>query len=156
MTEIILYGIILWRWRSPQPARSASMYMRNRSQRIFFWRSGLPRFFASLRSPFLWPVYTPASTAEIPGARGLKLPLLRRSWRRFHQLPGPLRLILFPSAITNSVSVLLLPIVSEADAGGNKNAVRRAIFTSIRLCLLLGFFFTALFLVFGDGGGEQN
>lgn len=65
-----------------------------------------------------------------------------------------LPLILFPSAITNSVSVLLLPIVSEADAGGNKNAVRRAIFTSIRLCLLLGFFFTALFLVFGRLAGR--
>lgn len=65
-----------------------------------------------------------------------------------------LPLILFPSAITGSVSVLLLPIVSEADAGGNKNAVRRAIFTSIRLCLLLGFFFTALFLVFGRLAGR--
>ena len=65
-----------------------------------------------------------------------------------------LPLILFPSAITNSVSVLLLPIVSEADAGGNQNAVRRAIFTSIRLCLLLGFFCTALFLLFGRPVGR--
>ncbi len=65
-----------------------------------------------------------------------------------------LPLILFPSAITGSVSVLLLPIVSEADAGGNKTAVRRAIFTSIRLCLLLGFFFTALFLLFGRLAGR--
>lgn len=65
-----------------------------------------------------------------------------------------LPLILFPSAITGSVSVLLLPIVSEADAGGNQNAVRRAIFTSIRCCLLLGFFCTALFLLFGRLAGR--
>lgn len=65
-----------------------------------------------------------------------------------------LPLILFPSAITNSISVLLLPIVAEADAGGNQTAVRRAIFTSIRCCLLLGFFCTALFLLFGRLAGR--
>lgn len=65
-----------------------------------------------------------------------------------------LPLILFPSAITNSISVLLLPIVSEADASGNQRAVRRAILTSIRLCLLLGFFCTALFLLFGRLAGR--
>ena len=65
-----------------------------------------------------------------------------------------LPLILFPSAVTNSISVLLLPIVSEADASGNQTAVRRAIFTSIRCCLLLGFFCTTLFLVFGRLAGR--
>ena len=65
-----------------------------------------------------------------------------------------LPLILFPSAITGSISVLLLPIVSEADASGNQSAVRRAIFTSIRCCLLLGFFCTALFLLFGRLAGR--
>lgn len=65
-----------------------------------------------------------------------------------------LPLILFPSAITGSISVLLLPIVSEADASGNQTAVRRAIFMSIRCCLLLGFFCTALFLLFGRLAGR--
>lgn len=65
-----------------------------------------------------------------------------------------LPLILFPSAVTNSISVLLLPIVAEADASGNQTAVRRAIFTSIRCCLLLGFFCTALFLLFGRLAGR--
>lgn len=65
-----------------------------------------------------------------------------------------LPLILFPSAITNSISVLLLPIVSEADANGNHNAVRRAILTSIRYCLLLGFGCTAMFLLFGRMAGR--
>ncbi|MDE6845289.1 MAG: polysaccharide biosynthesis protein [Lachnospiraceae bacterium] len=63
-------------------------------------------------------------------------------------------LILFPSAITNSISVLLLPIVSEADASGNKSAVRRAIMTSIRYCLLLGFGCTAMFLLLGRAAGR--
>ena len=65
-----------------------------------------------------------------------------------------LPLILFPSAITNSISVLLLPIVSEADASGNNAAVRRAIMTSIRYCLLLGFGCTAMFLLLGRPAGR--
>lgn len=65
-----------------------------------------------------------------------------------------LPLILFPSAITNSISVLLLPIVSEADASGDHAAVRRAILTSIRCCLLLGFGCTAMFLVCGRPAGR--
>lgn len=63
-------------------------------------------------------------------------------------------LILFPSAITNSISVLLLPIVSEADANGNRNAVTRAILTSIKYCLLLGFLCTGAFLLFGRMAGR--
>lgn len=65
-----------------------------------------------------------------------------------------LPLILFPSAITNSISVLLLPIVAEADASGNNAAVRRAIMTSIRYCLLLGFGCTAMFLLLGRTAGR--
>lgn len=65
-----------------------------------------------------------------------------------------LPLILFPSAVTNSISVLLLPVVSEADADGNQAAVRRAILTSIRSCLLMGFFCTAMFLLFGRTAGR--
>ena len=65
-----------------------------------------------------------------------------------------LPLILFPSAITNSISVLLLPIVSEADASGNQTAVRRAIMTSIRYCMLLGCGCTAMFLLLGRSAGR--
>ena len=44
-----------------------------------------------------------------------------------------LPLILFPGAITNSNScVLLLPMVSEADAVGNRNKIAKAIQSSIR------------------------
>lgn len=65
-----------------------------------------------------------------------------------------LPLILFPSAITNSISVLLLPIVSEAEANGNHQAIRKAVKKSIRYCLLLGFLCTALFLAFGRLAGQ--
>ena len=65
-----------------------------------------------------------------------------------------LPLILFPSAITNSISVLLLPIVAEADANGNRFAVRRTIMTSIRYCLLLGFGCTVMFLLLGRAAGR--
>ena len=65
-----------------------------------------------------------------------------------------LPLILFPSAITNSISVLLLPIVAEADASGSRTTVRRAIMTSIRYCLLLGFGCTVMFLLTGRAAGR--
>ena len=65
-----------------------------------------------------------------------------------------LPLILFPSAITNSVSVLLLPIVSEADGNGNHTAIRKAVRTSIKYCLLLGFLCTGAFLLFGRLAGK--
>ncbi len=60
-----------------------------------------------------------------------------------------LPLILFPSAITNSICVLLLPIVSEADASDNINTIKKAVHKSIRYGFLLGVAFTLLFLCFG-------
>ena len=63
-------------------------------------------------------------------------------------------LILFPSAITNSISVLLLPIVSEADASGSQNTITKVVLKSIKYCMLLGFGCTALFLLFGRMAGN--
>lgn len=60
-----------------------------------------------------------------------------------------LPLLLFPGAITNSICVLLLPLVSEADAGGNKRAIKKAIDKSITYGFLLGAAFTILFLLTG-------
>ena len=65
-----------------------------------------------------------------------------------------LPLILFPSAITNSISVLLLPVVAEADDNGNHHTITRAILQSFRYCLLLGFACTAFFLLFGRLAGR--
>lgn len=65
-----------------------------------------------------------------------------------------LPLILFPSAITNSVSVLLLPLVSEAEANANYHAIRKAVRKSIKYCLILGFACTGFFLLFGRFAGN--
>lgn len=60
-----------------------------------------------------------------------------------------LPLIFFPSAITNSICVLLLPMVSEAEALGNKEKIETAIQNSIRYGFLLGIFFTTIFFISG-------
>lgn len=60
-----------------------------------------------------------------------------------------LPLIFFPGAITNSICVLLLPIVSEADAADNKGTIRKAINKSISYGFGLGILFTTLFILFG-------
>lgn len=58
--------------------------------------------------------------------------------------------IMFPSVITNSVSVLLLPTISEAQAKGNTAMIHRTIRRTVKSCLLLGFLCTAGFLVTGN------
>ena len=61
-----------------------------------------------------------------------------------------LPLILFPSAVTNAVSVMLLPSVAENQATGNYDKIRSCIFTTIRCCLILGFLSTLFFYSTGD------
>lgn len=61
-----------------------------------------------------------------------------------------LPLVLFPSAITNSLAVMLLPTVSEAQASGNKTAIERLTRKTTKSCLLLGFFCTIVFLLTGN------
>lgn len=60
-----------------------------------------------------------------------------------------LPLILFPSTLTNSVSVMLMPAIAEEQAVENMSAIKKSIYTTIKYCLLLGILFTGLFLVFG-------
>lgn len=62
--------------------------------------------------------------------------------------------ILFPGALTNSVSVLLMPLVAEADAGHNTSAIRSAILKCIRYCLLLGCLCMGIFLSCGNFMGS--
>lgn len=59
-------------------------------------------------------------------------------------------IIMFPSVITNSVSVLLLPAISEAKAAGDERLIRRTIAKTIKTCLLWGFLCTGGFLVTGN------
>lgn len=60
-----------------------------------------------------------------------------------------LPLILFPSAITNALSTVLLPSVAEKQALGDRASIRKNILLSIKYCFLLGF---GAFLFFYAGG----
>lgn len=62
-------------------------------------------------------------------------------------------LLMFPSTITNSLSVLLLPSVSEAQAANNHNYIKKAVEKSVKYCLLIGLFCTTVFLIFGKQFG---
>lgn len=64
-----------------------------------------------------------------------------------------LPLVLFPSAITGSVSTVLLPAVSEASSLHDQKRIRRAVEKTIQGSLLLGIFFTGVFLFFGKSLG---
>ncbi len=59
-------------------------------------------------------------------------------------------IILFPNVFTNSLSVLLLPAVSEASARNDREKIKFAIQKGTRYGLLAGFAFTILFLFTGD------
>ena len=58
-------------------------------------------------------------------------------------------LVLFPSTITNAVSVMLLPSVSEAQARGNMRTIRWTVGSTLKYCLLLGIFSTGIFFFYG-------
>lgn len=60
-----------------------------------------------------------------------------------------LPLVLFPSTITNSVSVMLLPSVAELQALGKKRQIRRAASRISFCCLALGFGCGIFFFLFG-------
>ena len=61
-----------------------------------------------------------------------------------------LPVILFPSAIANSASVILLPMVSESDSRGKQSDVAMTVRRCLCTCLALGFFSTIGFLIFGE------
>lgn len=63
-------------------------------------------------------------------------------------------LILFPSAVTSSVSVLLLPYISEAVAKGDTAKIRSAIKKSVIGCTMMGSLFCIFFLLFGPFLGK--
>jgi stage V sporulation protein B len=58
--------------------------------------------------------------------------------------------VFFPAVLTNSLSVLLLPSISQAKAEHKEKTVRRAVSLCIYGGLALGFVFTFLFLITGD------
>lgn len=61
--------------------------------------------------------------------------------------------IFFPNALTSSVAVLLLPIISENYALGNFRAVRTATIRTLKYCALMGFCCMAGFVLLGGWAG---
>ena len=60
-----------------------------------------------------------------------------------------LSFIMFPSVITNSISVLLLPSVSELQAAGDHTNIRATIQKALYFCIPFGSFCTVFFLAAG-------
>lgn len=59
-------------------------------------------------------------------------------------------LIFFPNALTGSVAVLLLPMISESHAKGDLTTVKKTIWRTIKYCGLLGFLCLCCFGFFGS------
>lgn len=60
-----------------------------------------------------------------------------------------LPLIMFPTAITNALSVMLLPEVSGAQSAHNERSIIKTLNRSVRLCMMMGIMSTLLFLFYG-------
>lgn len=58
-------------------------------------------------------------------------------------------LIFFPNAVTGSIAVLLLPLISQENARGNIKEVRKLTIKTIQYCSLLGFLCMGIFLFGG-------
>lgn len=63
-------------------------------------------------------------------------------------------LIFFPNALTGSVAVLLLPMISESNAKGDSDAVRKAVFRTMKYCGLMGGICMGVFVLFGNTIGS--
>ena len=61
---------------------------------------------------------------------------------------------MFPGTITNSLSVLLLPEISEAQAADKKESIQSAVSLSLKYSLIVGIFSACVFLVFGNTLGN--
>lgn len=64
-------------------------------------------------------------------------------------------LIFFPNALTGSVAVLLLPLISENYAKGDLATVKKTIWQTIKYCALLGLSCLCLFGLFGNLLGKM-
>ena len=61
--------------------------------------------------------------------------------------------IFFPNALTSSVAILLLPMISESYALGDMAAVRKYSTKTIKYCGLMGFGCLCIFVLFGGWAG---
>lgn len=60
-----------------------------------------------------------------------------------------LTVILLPSSLVNSVSVLLLPRISEAQASGKNRTIAYVIRRSVSFCCIMGLLFSSFFFISG-------
>lgn len=65
-----------------------------------------------------------------------------------------LTVILLPSSLVNSVSVLLLPRISQAQAAGKNQTISLVIRRSVTFCCIMGLICSSMFLLFGRWAGE--
>ncbi|WP_432627578.1 oligosaccharide flippase family protein [Brotaphodocola sp.] len=63
--------------------------------------------------------------------------------------------ILFPSAITNSMAVLLLPSVARAQAEGRNDLIDTTVSMSLRYSMYMGIFCIGVFVLFGNALGTS-
>lgn len=63
--------------------------------------------------------------------------------------------IFFPNALTSSVAILLLPVISESYALGNMDAVKRSTVKTVKYCGLMGFVCMLVFVFFGRFAGSR-
>lgn len=57
--------------------------------------------------------------------------------------------IMFPATLTNSLSMMLLPAISEANAVKNKKLIEHTTSKTIHFCLVIGIFALFLFFIYG-------
>ena len=63
--------------------------------------------------------------------------------------------ILFPSAITNSIAVLLLPSIAQDQAAGRQDSIRSSIHLSLRYSMYMGIFCIGVFTLHGAALGTN-
>ncbi len=63
--------------------------------------------------------------------------------------------IMFPSAIVNSLAVVLLPTVARHQSAGNDSGISKSISMSFRYSLYMGILCIGIFTVFGDNLGVE-
>lgn len=61
--------------------------------------------------------------------------------------------IFFPNALTSSVAILLLPVISESYALGDMDAVKRSTVKTVKYCSLMGLCCMLVFVLFGRLAG---
>ena len=61
--------------------------------------------------------------------------------------------LFFPSAFLSALSMLLIPEMAEANAGGQKETIQKSASRAIRFTLAFSFFVTSLLIVFADDLG---